>query len=221
MSRTLTPAAALAAASVFAALIALPAGATTITDPVGDFIPAFGGTHSGDLDVVSASVTFDGTDFHFGATLDGAIGTLPTSLYVIGVNRGAATSSFAAPPINRPGVVFDTVVTMTGTGVTGGQDLITHTALVLPQGSAHISGDSFELDIPLSLLPSAGFSPLQYGFNLWPRDVSVAADATHTPIADFAPDDATFVASAVPEPMSVALLGSGLLGMCLVRRRRR
>ena len=82
-------------------------------------------------------------------------------------------------------------------------------------------GDSFELDIPLSLLPSAGFSPLEYGFNLWPRDVSVVADATHTPIADFAPDDATFVASAVPEPMSVAILGSGLLGICLVRRRSR
>jgi len=220
MSRIFAPATIwrMAAAAV-AASIALPAGATTITDPVGDFIPAFSGAHSGDIDVVSASVTFDGTAFHFSAMLNGTIGTLPTSLYVIGVNRGAATSSFAAPPINLPGVVFDTVVTMTGTGVTGGRDLITNTSLVLPAGSAHISGDSFELDIPLSLLPSAGFSPLEYGFNLWPRDVSVIADATHTPIADFAPDDATFVATAVPEPMSVVLLGSGLLGLCLVQRR--
>ena len=222
MGRTFTAATTLRmAAAAVVTLIALPAGAVTITDPVGDFIPAFSGTHSGDIDVVSASVTFDGTAFHFSATLDGAIGTLPTSLYVIGVNRGAATSNFAAPPINLPGVVFDTVVTMTGTGVTGGRDLITNTALVLPVGAAHIAGDSFELDIPLSLLPSAGFSPLQYGFNLWPRDISVTADATHTPIADFAPDNATFVATAVPEPMSLALLGSGLLGMCLVRRRSR
>ena len=77
----------------------------------------------------------------------------------------------------------------------------------------------FELDIPLSLLPSAGFSPLQYGFNLWPRDISVTASATQTPIADFAPDNATFVATAVPEPMSVALLVSGVFGLCLLRRR--
>jgi hypothetical protein len=207
------------AAATIVASVASPAGATTITDPVGDFIPAFSGAHTGDIDVVSSSVTFDGATFHFSATLDGAIGTLPTSLYVIGVNRGAATSSFAAPPINLPGVVFDTVITMTGTGVTGGRNLITATPLALPAGSAHISGDSFELDIPLSLLPSAGFLPLQYGFNLWPRDTSVTADATHTPIADFAPDNATFVATAVPEPMSLALLGAGLVGLCLVRRR--
>jgi hypothetical protein len=153
MNRTFTAATTLRmAAAAVVTLIALPAGAVTITDPVGDFVPACSGTHSGDIDVVSASVAFDGTAFHFSATLDGAIGTLSTSLYVIGVNRGSPTSNFAAPPINLLGVVFDTVVTMTGTEVTGGRDLITNTALVLPMGAVHIAGDSFELDIPLSLL---------------------------------------------------------------------
>jgi hypothetical protein len=137
MSCTFTAATTLRiAAAAVVNLVALPAGPVTITDPVGDFIPAFSGTYSGDIDVVSASVTFDGTDFHFSATLDGTIGTLSTSLYVIGVNRGAATMNFAAPPINLPGVVFDTVVTMTGGGVTGGHDFITGPAAY--GGGAHL-----------------------------------------------------------------------------------
>lgn len=203
------------------AFVASPAGATVITDPVGDFIPAFTGAHSGDIDVVASSVTFDGSIFHFNATMNGAIGTLPTSIYVLGINRGKATSSFAAAPVNLPGVVFDTVITMTGAGVLGGRDLITATPLTLPASAAHVSGKSFTLDIPLSFLPSAGFTPFQYGFNLWPRDTSVVASPTQTPISDFAPDNSTFVATGVPEPMSLALLSSGLLGLCLARRRSR
>src|SRR5262245_56148059 len=111
-SKKSTTALEIAAVAIATTLIAAPATATTITDPGGDFIPAFSGTKSGDIDVISASVTFDGTVFHFSAALNGAVGTLPTSLYVIGVNRGAATSSFAASPVNLPGVVFDTVITM-------------------------------------------------------------------------------------------------------------
>lgn len=207
---------ALCAGTVVALLAAEPSYATVVTDPANDFIPTFVGTRSGDLDVLSASATFDGTTFHIGATLNGNVGTLPTSLYVFGFNRGAGTSSFAA--IQLPNVIFDSVITLTGAGVTGGRDLVTNTALTLPAGAARISGASFTIDVPLSLLPSQGFSPLQYQVNLWPRDASALAG--NGQIADFAPDARDFPVSAVPEPWSISPIVAGLLAMAGWRKRR-
>lgn len=152
------------AAAAFVLLACGPAYATVVTDPANDFIPSFTGAKSGDLDVLSAFATFDGTSFHIGATLNGNVGTLPSSLYVFGFNRGAGTSNFAA--IGVPNVIFDSVITLTGAGVTGGRDLVANTVLTLPAGSARISGPSFQIDVPASLLPSEGFSPLQYQVNL-------------------------------------------------------
>src|SRR5689334_13147285 len=118
------------AAMPLLAFLGTPAQATTVSDPAGDFIASFAGAKSPDIDVLSFSATFDGSTFHLGATLNGNIGTLPTSLYVIGFDRGAGTSNFAA--IGHPGVVFDAVITMTGAGVTGGRDLVANTPIALP-----------------------------------------------------------------------------------------
>jgi hypothetical protein len=201
-------------------LCAATVHAVTVTDPAGDFIASFAGAHSGDLDVLSAFANFDGVTFEIGASVNGLVGTLPSALYVFGFNRGAGTSNFAA--IGHPGVVFDAVITMTGTGVTGGRDLLSNTALVLPPGAAHISGASFFIDIPASLLPSAGFAPASYGVNLWPRDNAVAAG--NAQISDFAPDNSDLAVSqiaAVPEPETYLLLAPGLFWLGALMRKRK
>ena len=189
------------------------ASATVVTDPANDFIPSFGGAHSGDIDVLSTSATFNGTSFQLGGTMNGSIGTLPTSLYVFGVNRGASTANFAA--IGLSNVIFDAVITLTGTGVLGGRDLVANAALNLAGATATISGTSLLINVPLSDLPSQGFSALGYQFNLWPRDTSVAGNAA---ISDFAPNTSDFLASQVPEPWTAALLLTGLVGLALSRR---
>jgi hypothetical protein len=204
------------AGAVLAAAFALisAAQAAPIADPAQDFIPSFTGAHNGDLDILSTFATFDGTSFRIGGTMNGSIGSTNPSLYVMGINRGAGTAAFAA--VGLTNVLFDTVVTMTGTGVTAGRNTTTNAGFSLPAGSALISGNSFEIVIPLASLPaSAGFTPEQYGFNLWTRDQSRAGTAA---LADFAPNNATFAAT-VAEPVSLGLMLTGLLGMGLVRRR--
>jgi len=193
----------------------IPATAAVITDPANAFIPSFTGNATGDLDVLSATATFDGTNFLMGATVNGLIGTNPNALYVFGVNRGQATANFAA--LGLPGIVFDSVITMTGAGVLGGRDLVTATNITLGT-PAQISGSSFLITVPLSALPSLGLTPLQYGFNLWPRDASVTGNAQ---ISDFAPNDTTFNATAVPEPSSVALICAGIAMLAGLRKRSR
>src|SRR5437764_4586777 len=77
------------------ALLALMAGspavATTVADPVGDFIPSFTGPQTGDLDVTSFSVTFNPATEIFAITgvLAGNIDPQADYYYVTGVNTGA------------------------------------------------------------------------------------------------------------------------------------
>src|SRR5664279_53904 len=61
-----------------ACLVATGAHAATVTDPADDFVPTFAGAHSGDLDVLSVSATFDGITFEIGATVNAPVGTLPS-----------------------------------------------------------------------------------------------------------------------------------------------
>src|SRR3954454_19312198 len=178
--------------------------AGSITDPANDFIPTFAGTHDPSLDVLSFSTTFDGATFHITATENGDIASFPTGRFVIGFNRGAATSDFFS--LGLPDIVFDSVITLNSNGVAGGRDLVTNTQIILPAGSATILGSTFQIDVPAALLPSQGLLPAQYGVNLWPRDTAVAAGDTQ--IADFAPDTRDLIvgaAVAVPEPSSLAL----------------
>lgn len=203
-------------------LAAAGAQATVVSDAANDFLTSFTGVHSPDLDVRSVSATFDGTAFHIGATVGANVGTLSSALYVWGFDRGrgATTSSFAG--LGLPGVMFDAVITMTGTGVLGGRDLVAGRAITLPAGSAHISGDSFVIDVPLSALLSQGFDPLHYGINLWPRDSASVRPAGATnndfQIADFAPNATNF---SVPEPGALSLLLAGGLAAAAATRQRR
>src|SRR5437868_2875885 len=79
--------------------------------------------------------------------------------------------------IGEPNVVFNqaAIIQKTGATVIGANPL-----------TATILGNAFSLVVPLSLLPSTGFTPENYGWNLWPRtDLS-----NNTVIADFAPNNA-------------------------------
>lgn len=199
-----------------AALLALPLASQAfdgVTDSKGDFMSTFAGsTASADLDVLSASVFYNAaTDmFTLTATMDGAIGMTATGIYVWGVNRGAGVASFAANGIT--GVRFDRVITLRpdGTGSVGGVGN-------LPAGSITISGNTITGVVSGSLLPGTGFTnKLDYTWNLWPRDSAFTGFAA---ISDFAPDNANFTATPVPEPSTAALGALGLAALLAWRRR--
>lgn len=200
-----------------AALLALPLAAHAldgVTDRAGDFLATFAGSSaSADLDVIGASVFYNSsTDlFTLSATVNGAVGTTATGLYAWGVNRGAGTAGFAANGID--GVRFDRLVVVRpdGTGFVPG-------AGALAIGSVTLSGNTITATVSGSLLPSTGFAnKLDYTWNLWPRD---GAFTGFRAISDFAPDNANFTATPVPEPATLALMLGGLGLVSVVARRR-
>jgi len=185
------------------AFAASGAHAATATDATGDFIPSYTGPFESDLDVTSFSASFDPVHnlFDLSATLAGDIDPTLPGIYVIGANTGTGASSFAS--IGFPGVKFNQVMILqkNGTGVVGGHAL-----------TVHINGNEFNLEVPLAFLPSTGAAPIGYSFNLWPRNGS-------NQISDFAPNNSDLVA--VPEPgvWAMMVMGVGLIGSSLRRRR--
>lgn len=194
------------------------ARADFITDPVGDFLPTFSGSKTPDLDVVSAGGTFDGQVFRLFATMNGAIGTNPNNVYVWGINTGAGTEQFNTGPVpTGQGIFFNRVVTLRFNPTTSA---ITTTAGT----TGFVSGNSVELDVPLSLLPSTGFAPQNYTWNLWPRDSSSPAGnpaSNNRQISDFAPDASNAAFAPSPAPGSAVLLGLGGLTLAGWRRWRK
>ena len=196
-----------------AAWLVLAPAAHAVSDPTGDFLAGYGGSHNGDLDVVSSTVTYNsGTHmFDFTATLDAPVGTTSSAFYVWGIDRGAGTEKFnTGPNPIGAGVKFDTVVIfrLDGTAAAGGKTLA---------GDVTWSGNTITGEIPDSLLPSQGLAFDDYTWNLWPRDGTVTGNAA---ISDFAPDASNAGVTAVPEPGSLAMLGLGGLMLAAVARRR-
>lgn len=202
------------AVSVLAAAFSIgatPARAGAVTDPSGDFLPTFAGTRNADLDVLSASAVLNGSNIILSGTVAGPVGA--NALYVFGIDRGVGNVNFAN--IANPLVVFDSVVTLTGSGVTAVVDRVSGAKFALPAGAATISGSSFQIDLPVSLLPSEGFDVANWAANLWSEDPAVAGP---TNIADFAPDNADFtIGTNIPEPRSLELLMFGAVAVGLAR----
>jgi hypothetical protein len=199
-----------------ASCLSAPALAAVITDPIGDFIPTYLGPHQADLDVTSFSVSYNSalSEFSVQSTFAGALDTTIPDLYAIGVNTGTGPANFAS--IGHPGVIFNNVIAVSknGTATIGGTPLA--------PGAVSIAGNVLNVIVPLALLPSTGFSPEQYGFNIWPRS-AVTLDPGQPPtgvISDFAPNNSTVAAVATPEPASWALMiaGFGVTGVMLRRR---
>jgi hypothetical protein len=198
----------LLAAGAALTLIGGAAHATTVADPTGDFLPSFVGAHDADLDVTSFGVTWDPgkAAFLLQATFAGAIDPGKAGFYVIGVNTGTgAIKPFAS--IGEPKVIFNQaiVIQKSGAGAVSGHNV-----------AATIAGDSFSAWVPVSFLPSTGFSPGQYGFNLWPRNTGPGLGS----ISDFAPQNATVTGVPEPTTWALALAGFALMGVALRRQRR-
>ena len=216
----------LVAAAAAGALLATAAHATTVVDPTGDVLPTFNpkGAHTtdnfADLDVKSATATYNATDVFLTATMDGAIGSTDTGFYVWGVNTGTGTDFFQRQPLDPQigqGVIFDTFIVLNTNGTGGVNYFSGEPSEGLAPGAITISGNTISVVVPRSLLESTGFSIDQYGFNIWPRANGFANDD----VTDFAPNERNFNASAAPEPAAWAMLiaGFGLIGSTMRRRR--
>jgi hypothetical protein len=208
-----------AAGAALLLLQAAPAArAQQVNDPAGDFLPTYAGPRNGDLDVLSADVVFNGTDFFFSSMLNGAVGATPGAFYVFGVDRGAGTARFGAL---APSVLFDSVVVIRPGGVSNVNDLVPSvTSLVLPDANITISGNRLSARVPVAMLPSEGRPFEQYTFNLWPR-FPVANGTNATQISDFAPDNSNARVTVIPEPGTLILLGTGIAALAGGARRRR
>lgn len=209
------------AAAFFAT--ALPLSATSVADPAGDYLPEYAGPANADLDILSASITRSTAGVFLWTRMAGAIGDTVGGATFWGVNRGTGFPGLVTsgpPAIGPASILFDAIVVFNFSGAGrirtfGGGGFVD---TPLDPGTVTIWGDSIGAFIPFALLPSTGFEEEEYGYVNWSR----SALGSQTFIADFAPEDASALASLVPEPASWALMigGFGIVGVAARRKRK-
>ena len=189
------------------------AEAGIFADATNDFLSTYTGTKAGDLDVTAIDVTFDGTDFILGAWMNGDIGTTKGASYVWGVDRGKGTARFSSIGIDK--VFFDSIVNLTNTGTGTVNRIVGGGASTIDPSDITIKGNFISAKVHASFLPTLGFDPRDYTFNLWPR-----LGAGNAAISDFAPDNANIAAAFVPEPTTLAPAAiAAAAGLGALRRR--
>ena len=214
-------------AAIGAAMAAATSASATVVDPVNDLLATYTGPVSGDVDIMSGDVAFDGTSFLLSATLASDIDAVPGQLYAWGIDRGAGTPriDLLRDPDIAPDIVFDAVLVMLPNGVL---TVVTIPVAGAPTfttviGGTVVNGDTLSATIPLSLLFSTGFAPEDYTFGFWSRiRVDPTVDGTNNEIADFLLGSGTINARVVPEPATwlTMLLGFGVVGSVMRRGRK-
>jgi hypothetical protein len=204
-----------------AAALAVPTAARAVSDPVGDFLGTYSGSQNADLDFTDARARFDGASFNLGLTLAGPVTASPGLLHVWGINRGAGTPrlNILADPDLDPNVRWDALAVLFNdrtlrvvTFPQVGAPTITPIA-----NGVTVDGNNLSVSVPLALLPSRGFDPGSYTFQLWSRlRANPAMDGPNTEIADFGPR----LFAAVPEPSSWAMMIAGFALAGAAARRR-
>lgn len=215
-ARLILPCALVAASSVSLAV-------TSLVDPVGDFLPTYLGNPatSAGLDVVSVGAVYNvvNNTFTLSSTLAGPVRTTDLSFYNWNVDTGGGILLFANLGIT--GVYTDGRLVMdfqaAGNGaLVGTAAVLTDTGIsFLPASSMTASGNSISVTFSASVFPSHGYAPNKY---LWSMFTSTVPPGGILTIADFAPDNASFTAAAVPEPGSWALMLAGVAVIALRRR---
>jgi hypothetical protein len=217
-------------AAILAGALSLAAAAraeTSFTESGTDFLQQFTDAHPAaanpDLNVIAGSAVFDSANFRLTAQMAGTIGQTPGGLYVWGVDRGQGIEFFQTlPNPTGQGVSFDTFIALNtdGTGLLVNDffDPTKAQKIDLAPGAISILGDTISVLVPLADLPSNGFDPSQFGFNIWPR---LGGISSNDQIADFGPDNHNITAASVPEPASWALMILGVAAAGAVLRRRR
>ena len=214
-------------AAMGAALAAATSASATVVDPADDLLASYTGPVSGDVDILSGDVAFDGTSFLLSATLASDIDAVPGQLYAWGIDLGAGTPriDLLRDPDIAPDIAFDAVLVMLPNGVLTVVTIPvagapTFTTLI---GGTVVDGDTLSANIPLSLLSSTGFAPEDYTFGFWSRiRVDPTVDGTNNEIADFLLGSGTINARVVPEPATwlTMLLGFGVVGSVMRRGRK-
>jgi hypothetical protein len=213
-------------ASAFALLTSATAVSAQVSDPAGDLIGTYTGPSNGDLDILSADVAFDGTNFFLSTTVDGTVGTTVGSLFVWGVDRGSGAPrlTFGSPSVGA-GILFDAVIVLFPDGTLRVVTIPLAGAPTINQfaGGAVVNGDTLSATVSAALLGSTGFAPEDYNFSLWSRArVNPLMDGANSEIADFLTSSGALQARAVPKPATwlTMLLGFAVSGMAIRRRKR-